>query len=326
MARLCGTLPAFAIGSRSFVSLLVAAGLMLAMVAGISAQDDKPTVSVGSKQFTEQLILGELLALLLEDAGYEVERNLGLAGTNVVHEALVNGEVDTYVEYTGTGLVNILGLEVPAGTPTADAAATPAAGVDAAYEIVSREYPNEFGAVWLDPLGFANTYVLAMTEEQASELGVETISDLIPVAGELTFGGTQEFLEREDGLPGLVETYQGLEFEDEQGFDPGLVYQAVDSGDVDVISAFSTDGRIGVLGLRTLEDDLGFYPPYFAAPVVRQELLDEDPAIAEVLNQLAGRLDEQTMGSLNLRVDEEDEEPEDVARDFLEEQGLIDGS
>jgi len=320
------TLPLFGAPARSLLSLLAAAGLMLGMVAGIAAQD-KPTVTVGSKQFTEQLILGELLAQLLEEADYEVERQIGLASTAVVHEALLSGDVDTYVEYTGTGLITILGEELPTvgGTPSADAAGTPAATnvVDAVYDIVKRGYQEQFEVAWLDPLGFTNTYVLAMTEEQAAELGVTKISDLIPIAGDLTFAGTQEFLTRPDGLAPLLEAYEGLEFEDERGLDEGLLYGAVDEGDVDVISAFSTDGRIGTLGLTLLEDDLNFYPPYFAAPVVRQELLDEDPAVAEVLNQLAGLIDNETMGRLNLEGDEGGEEPEDVARTFLEEQGLV---
>jgi glycine betaine/choline ABC-type transport system substrate-binding protein len=306
--------------------LFAALGLVLGTGTGTAAQDAQTTVAVGSKQFTEQLVLGELLALLLEDAGYTVERQIGLAGTDVVHQALINDEVDTYVEYTGTGLLAILGMDLPSATPTAGAA-TPVAGaetgVDAVYDIVKREYADQLNIAWLDPLGFNNTYTLALTEERAAELGVETISDLIAVSGDLTFGGTQEFLTRPDGLPGLMETYQGLEFADAQGFDPGLVYQAVDSGDVDVISAFATDGRIPALGLVTLEDDLGFFPPYFAAPVVRQELLDEDPAVADVLNSLAGLLDDETMAGLNAQVDVDGEEPEDVARAFLEEQGLI---
>jgi glycine betaine/choline ABC-type transport system substrate-binding protein len=297
-------------------------GLMLGTITGIAAQDTQPTVAVGSKQFTEQLILGELLALLLEDAGYPVERQIGLAGTDVVHQALINDEVDTYVEYTGTGLLAILGMDLPSATPAAGVA-TPVAGVDAVYDIVKREYAEQLNIAWLDPLGFNNTYTLALTEERAAELGVETISDLIAVSGDLTFGATQEFLTRPDGLPGLMETYQGLEFADAQGFDPGLVYQAVDSGDVDVISAFATDGRIPALGLVTLEDDLGFFPPYYAAPVVRQELLDEDPAVGDVLNSMAGLLDDETMAGLNAQVDVDGEEPEDVARTFLEEQGLI---
>jgi glycine betaine/choline ABC-type transport system substrate-binding protein len=323
MSRLRDARLAFMTRVQTALSLVAALGLLLGTVTGIAAQDNKPTVTVGSKQFTEQLILGELLAQLLEDAGYPVERQIGLAGTDIVHQALVNDEVDTYVEYTGTGLLAILNMSLPAGTPTAGAAATPVAGADAVYDIVKDEYAKQFNVAWLDPLGFNNTYTLALTEERAAELGVETISDLIAVSGDLTFGATQEFLTRPDGLPGLMETYQGLQFADAQGFDPGLVYQAVDSGDVDVISAFATDGRIPALGLVTLEDDLGFFPPYYAAPLVRQELLDEDPAVADVLNSLAGSLDDQTMADLNAQVDVEGEEPEDVARAFLEEQGLI---
>jgi len=311
-------------------SLFAALALMFGIVGGAVAQDDMPTVAVGSKQFTEQLILGELLAILLEDAGYTVERQIGLAGTDVVHQALISGEVDTYVEYTGTGLLAILGMDLPAAaTPVAGGDATPVAdagagaGVDAVYDIVKNEYAAQFNLVWLDPLGFNNTYTLALTEERAAELGVETISDLIAISGDLTIGATQEFLTRPDGLPGLMEMYPGLEFADAQGFDPGLVYQAVDSGDVDVISAFATDGRIPALGLVTLEDDMGFFPPYFAAPVVRQELLDEDAAVGDVLNSLAGLLDDETMAALNAQVDVDGEEPEDVARAFLEEQGLI---
>jgi glycine betaine/choline ABC-type transport system substrate-binding protein len=323
MSRLRGRRLTFTTRLQTALSLVAVLGLLLGTVTGIAAQDNKPTVTVGSKQFTEQLILGELLAQLLEDAGYPVERQIGLAGTDIVHQALVNDEVDTYVEYTGTGLLAILNMSLPAGTPTAGAAATPVAGADAVYDIVKDEYAKQFNVAWLDPLGFNNTYTLALTQERAAELGVETISDLIAVSGDLTFGATQEFLTRPDGLPGLMETYQGLQFADAQGFDPGLVYQAVDSGDVDVISAFATDGRIPALGLVTLEDDLGFFPPYYAAPLVRQELLDEDPAVADVLSSLAGLLDDQTMADLNAQVDVEGEEPEDVARAFLEEQGLI---
>ena len=311
---------------RRLLLAITAIALTLGSFAGSMAQDaDKPTVAVGSKDFTEQVLINEMLAILLEDAGYQVERQLNLGGTAIVHEALVTGEIDAYIEYTGTGLLAILNLEIPmaGATPTADAAATPAAGnvVDAVYDTVKREYADQFGLVWLDPLGFNNTYALAMRQEQAEELGVETISDLQAVSGDLVFGGTQEFLTRPDGLPGLTETY-GLEFAEERGMDPGIMYQALDTDQVDVISAFATDGRIPSLGLVTLEDDLGFFPPYFAAPVVRQDLLDEDPALADVMNQLAGRIDDETMAGLNLQVDEGGEEPADVAAAFLEEQGL----
>ena len=331
MRRSHDTLPARGMRGRVVLSVLAALGLLLGMTSGLAAQDDKPTVAIGSKDFTEQVLINEMLAQLLEDAGYQVERKLNLGGTAIVHEALVNGEVDAYIEYTGTGLLAILNLSLEdagtpmAGTPMAGSAATPMAGVDPIYDTVKREYAEQFDLVWLDPLGFNNTYALAMRQEQAAELGVTKISDLIGQANDLAFGGTQEFLTRPDGLPGLTAAYEGLEFGDEQGLDPGLMYQAVDAEDVDVISAFATDGRIPALGLVTLEDDRGFFPPYFAAPVVRQELLDQDPALAEVMNALAGSIDDQTMAELNSQIDMEGVEPEEVARAFLQEQGLIGG-
>jgi len=321
--------------SRRLVLGAAAGGLTLAAAGGRSSPvgaQDKPTVTVGSKAFTEQEIMGQLLALLLEDAGYEVERKLQLGGTLIVHEALLSGDVDAYVEYTGTGLITILGLELPVATPGADAspvadtAASPEAGgmvgTDAVYDIVKTEYQSQFDVVWLDPLGFNNTYTLAVREGTATELGLQTISDLQAHVGDLTFGATQEFLTRPDGLPGLTAVY-GFEFSEAVGMDEGLVYQALDSEEVDIISAFATDGRIPALGLVLLEDDLGFFPPYFAAPVVRQELLDQDPAIADVLNKLAGAIDDKTMADLNFQVDDGGEEAEDVARAFLEERGMI---
>ena len=324
MDRLNGELLACGLHRRSLLSLVIAGGVLSRMGVRVAAAQDKPTVKIGSKDFTEQVLINEMLAQLLENAGYSVERQLNLGGSAIVHQALVNGDIDTYIEYTGTGLLAILNLTLAdAATPTAGAAATPMAGVDPVYETVKREYKDQFNLVWLDPLGFNNTYTLALTQEKAQELGVTKISDLVGKANDLTFGGTQEFLTRPDGLPGLTAAYEGLEFGDAKGFDPGLVYQAVDSGDVDVISAFATDGRIPSLGLVTLEDDLGFFPPYFAAPVVRQDLLDQDAAVADVLNKLAGKIDNQTMAGLNSQIDVDGKEPEDVARTFLQEQGLI---
>lgn len=313
---------------KTFITLLAAMGMMFASFAGassVAAQDDLPTVTVGSKDFTESIVLAEMVALLLEDAGYTVERQLNLGGTAVVHEALISGDINVYVEYTGTGLIAILEMDLPEGAATpASPSATPAgeAGTDEVYQIVKSEYAEQFGVEWLQPWGFNNTYVLAVTQETADEYGLETISDLEGVAGELTFGATQEFLARPDGLPGMQEAY-GIEFGDAVGLDPGLVYSAVDEGEVDIISAFATDGRIPALDLVTLEDDQGFFPPYFAAPVVRDDLLEESPEVADILNQLAGTIDNATMADLNFQVDDGGMEPIDVARGYLEEQGLI---
>lgn len=302
----------------------------LARPTSAIAQDaDKPSVTVASKDFTESIILGEMISLMLEDNGYPVERQMNLGGTVVVHEAMVNGDVDIYVEYTGTALLAILGQELPESAGAADVAspeagASPAAtvGKDPVYDIVAEAYPEQFGLEWLEPWGFNNTYVMAVRGDTAEELGLETISDLEGQSSDLVVGGTQEFLIRPDGLPGLRETY-GLEFSDSLGLDPGLVYSALDQGEVDIISATATDGRIPALGFVPLIDDRGFFPPYFGAPVVRQDLLEESPEVAEILNQLAGTIDDATMADLNFQVDDGGMNHIDVARGYLEENGII---
>lgn len=316
---------------RTVTVLLVAVGLMLASLAGVAAQgEDKPTVGIGSKDFTEQLIVAEMVALLLEDAGYPVERQLNLGGTAVVHQALVSGDIDIYVEYTGTGLLALLGMELPdatrEGDASAGASASPAAttGQDAVYDIVAAEYDEQFNVEWLEPWGFNNTYAIAVSRELAEEHDLQTISDMEAIADDLTLGATQEFLVRPDGLPGFEEHY-GFGFGDSQGLDPGLVYSAIESGNVDVITATATDGRIQALDLVVLEDDQGFFPPYYAAPVVRQDLLESNPEVADILNQLAGQIDDATMTDLNFQVDEGGANPRDVAQAFLEDRGLIGG-
>ena len=312
---------------RGFVLAGTSAAALAALggrAAAFAKDGDTPTITVGSKDFTESIILGEMLALLLEDRGYGVKRQLNLGGTAVVHEAMVNGDVDTYVEYTGTGLLAILGQELPERDAPAAGSATPEAVSLASrvYDIVAAEYPKEFGLAWLEPLGFNNTYALAMRAEQVEELGIATISEMQPHAGDLIFGAPQETMVREDGLPGLEAAYD-LSFKDAVGIDPGLMYSALANGDVDVITAFATDGRIQALDLAVLQDDKGFYPPYYAAPVVRQELLEATPEIEGILNELAGTLDDATMTELNFEADENGTETIEVARDFLTQAGLI---
>ena len=311
---------------RKFIISTAATGAALTTVvpsAAVLAQD-KPTVGVGSKDFTESIILAHICGDLLEDAGYGVDRQINLGGTVVAHEATVNGDIDLYVEYTGTGLLAILGMELPEMDRDAEASASPAAGAgkDPVYDIVAEAYPEQFGLEWLEPWGFNNTYVMAVRRETADELGITTISDLEGHAGDMIVGGTQEFLIRPDGLPGLEELY-GLSFGDALGLDPGLVYSALVEGEVDIVSATATDGRIPALDLVALEDDLGFFPPYYAAPVVRQDLLEEAPEVRDILNQLAGQIDGTRMAELNFQVDDGGAEPSDVARQFLIDEGLI---
>jgi glycine betaine/choline ABC-type transport system substrate-binding protein len=286
--------------------------------SGVMAQDDKPKVTIGSHNYSEQFILAEMLGLILEDAGYPVDYEHNLAGTVILHEGLISGDLDIYVEYLGGGL-NILGVEynnlVEDGTPAEEAQ-------DIVYEHVRNDYLENWDLHWLDPIGVNNTYAIAMRRADAEELGVTKISELEEHAADLHLAGSQEFIVRIDGLPGMEAAY-GFEFGDASGMESGLMYSALDNGDVNVISAFSTDGRIPVLDFVLLEDDKAFFPPYHASPVVRGQLLEEVPEVEELLNQMGGLLDNTTMAELNFRVDDGGEEPRDVARDFLVEKDLI---
>jgi glycine betaine/choline ABC-type transport system substrate-binding protein len=306
---------------RTFVGG-AAAGIAATGIAGPAAlAQDLPELTVGSTNYTEQFILAEMMALLLEDAGYPITVEHNIGGTLVIHEARNAGDIDVHAEYTGSGLT-VLGIDV---NDIKKEDMTPDEVVEEVYNVVKEGYQEEFNAVWLEPIGLNNTYALAMRREHAEELGVTTISDLVEHAGDLAFGGSQEFIVRPDGLPGIQETY-GIEFASADGMESGLMYQALENEDVDVISAFSTDGRIISLDFLLLEDDKGFFPPYYASPVVRGEVLEANPEVADILNQMGGLIDSETMSGLNLRVDEGGEEPRPVAEDFLTEQGLLGGA
>jgi osmoprotectant transport system substrate-binding protein len=294
------------------------------------AQEEGP-VRIGSKDFTEQLILGEMYALLLENAGITTEKRLNLGGTQVAQEALLAGEIDLYPEYTGTGLTVVLGMPIDAvasGTPGAGAAtpADQAVSIDQrVYDIVSEEYLEQFDLVWLDESAFNNTQALAVKRAFAEEKGISTISELAEIAGDLTIVAPSDFVERPDGLQGLQDFYD-LEFGDVLSVAPGIRYQALDEGQAQVVLAFGTDGQVAGLDLVLLKDDKGLWPPYHVAPVVRNETLTANPGIADALNPVAPLLTDQVMSALNWQVDGPEKlEPVDVARTFLEEQGLLGG-
>jgi len=283
--------------------------LVFIMGALPPAATGQETVVVGSKGFTEQVILGNMLGLLLENNGFKVDRKIGLGGTVICHEALVRGDISVYVEYTGTGLTAILKKAVLKDP-------------EEVYQVVRKDYEDKFKLTWLKPWGFNNTYCIVMRKADADRLKVKKISDLKPLAGDLVFGGTIEFLARPDGVPGLVKHYE-LKFKDQKGMDPGLVYKAIAENQVNVISGFATDGRIPAFNLVVLEDDLKFFPPYFAAPVVRMDLLTKAPKVAEVLNRLAGKISDDDMAALNYAVDGKKQDAEVVAKEFLKDRGLI---
>jgi len=303
-------------------------GISGSLWQGVEAQEGP--VRIGSKDFTEQLILGEMYALLLENAGIAIETRLNLGGTQVAQEALLAGEIDLYPEYTGTGLTVVLGMPIDAV-----AQATPVEGMpdDAeadsidqrVYDIVSEEYLEQFDLVWLDESAFNNTQALAVKRAFAEEQGISTISKLAEIAGDLTIVAPSDFVERPDGLQGLQEFY-GMEFGDVLSVAPGIRYQALEEDQAQVVLAFGTDGQVAGLDLVLLEDDMGLWPPYHVAPVVRNETLTANPGIADALNPVAPLLTDQAMAALNWQVDGPEKlEPVDVARAFLEEQGLLGG-
>jgi osmoprotectant transport system permease protein len=262
------------------------------------------TIRIGSKNFTEQLILGELMAQLIEqETDLHVVREFGLGGTMICHGALVGGEIDLYAEYTGTALTTVLGRK---------AVSDP----DTAYQIVTNAYARQFDLQWLKPFGFNNTYAITVRQADAQSWNVKTISDLKPRAAELRAGWTSEFSGRPDGYPGLKKSY-GIAFGSVRDLDTSLMYEAIARNKVDVICAFSTDGRIAAYHLQPLVDDRHFFPPYYAAPVIREEMLKAHPELASVLNLLAGKLTNQAMQRLNSEVDQKKRSPAAVAQEFL---------
>jgi osmoprotectant transport system substrate-binding protein len=282
--------------------------LVVASVVGCGG--DGQTVKVGSKDFTEQFIIGEMYALVLENAGFRVERRLNLGGTPVAHAGLLSGEIDLYPEYTGTGLMTVLKLPTNGDRRQV-------------FDTVARAYEDRFGLVWLDPAPMNNTEALAMTRAGAARYGIRTISDFVSRAGELTLIGPPEFEGREDGLPGLRRVYGDFTLKRYVAVDPGLRYQGLTSGQADAVGAFGTDGEISALDLVVLEDDKGLFPPYQVAPVVRQAALDANPGLREILNTVAPKLTDAVMRRLNYEVSGNRREPTDVAREFLVAEGLL---
>ncbi|WHY84218.1 glycine betaine ABC transporter substrate-binding protein [Neobacillus novalis] len=286
--------------------LLIAAGSL--KVYSIANAEDK--IVIGSKNFSESLILGNMLADLIENkTDIQVERKLNLGGTQVAFSAIKNGDIDLYVEYTGTGLVNILN-QPPESNP------------DKVYDFVQQEFKQKYGIDLLNPLGFNNTYALAVRQDTVDEYNLKTISDLAKVSNQLVFGPTIEFPNRVDGLPGLAKTYH-IEFKDVKAIDGGLRYTALKNHKSDVIDAFSTDGLLEAFQLKVLKDDKNFFPPYYAVPIIKQETLKEHPELKKAINTLSGKLNDEKMRELNYKVDSLKQSPEKVAKEFLEKEGLL---
>jgi osmoprotectant transport system permease protein len=285
--------------------------LALAWVTASAVQHDSAlaqAVVVGSKPFGESYLLGEMFAQTLEAHGITVERRLGLGATEIAFGAIRSGAIDVYPEYTGTGLVAILG----------DSSRVTAAE---AFDRVSREFARRWGARWLPPLGFENTYAIAVRRETAARYRLATLSDLARAAPELTAGLTPDFIGRPDGLPGLQQAY-GIRFRAVRSLVPAVKYQALAAGEVDVIDGYATDGFIARYDLAVLADDRRFFPPYHAAALAGARLAGQRPDAILALTSLSGRLDEATMRRLNRRIEVDGEPVARVAREALRALGL----
>jgi osmoprotectant transport system substrate-binding protein len=276
--------------------------------SGNSAAGKKVVVS--SKNFTEEEIIGEMYALMLEQAGIPVERKLNLGTADIAQAALLKGDISLYPEYTGTGLTVILKQPVMNDD-------------QAVYDKVKQMYKDQFQLTWLDQSPMNDTQALATTHAVADKYGLKTLSDLSTKAKDLRLASIPEFQDRPDGLPGLKKVYGGFDFKKIDIFDIGLKYKALLQGDADVAVAFSTDGAIAGNNLLVLQDDKKLWPPYHIAPVVRDDVLAANPKIKDVLNGLSPKITDDVISALNWEVDGKKRDIPDVAKEFLTKEGLL---
>jgi osmoprotectant transport system substrate-binding protein len=292
----------------SRVALLLFALTALA-TAGCRTQRGE-TIVVGSKNFTEQIVLAELFAQQIEaHSTLHVERRVNLGGTLLCHDALVAGKIDLYPEYTGTALTAVL-KEPPQNDPSA------------VFHRVQDLYRTRFGVEVMAPLGFNNTFAMVVRGDDAAKLHLRTISDIGMIAPKWRAGFGYEFMERADGYAGWVAAY-GLHFSGEPRIlDLGLLYRALADRQVDLVAGNSTDGLIAALGMVALEDDRHYFPPYEAVPLVRRAMLDKDPEVGAALGQLTGKISEEEMRRMNYAVDGEHRDPAEVVREFRKAKNL----
>lgn len=291
-----------------FAVLWVLLIVFLMLVSGCDNRDT--TIKVGSKNFTESLILGEMYALALENEGLNVDRQLNLDGTLAAHEAMENGDIDLYPEYMANALYNILGEE-----PQIESQET--------YEIVSEYYEEEFDLIWLAPTQVNRTLGIVISPEIAKKYSISTLTDLQKNADKINFASFPEFDERKDGLTEMNNVYGDFDFISIKLMDYRDRYDAILNDEVQATVAFGTDGELINSELVLLEDDQFLWPPNLLAPVIRQDTLDKDASIGEILDELSANLDTETMRSLNAEVDINQREYADVAKSFLKEKGLI---
>ena len=298
---------------RKTIAFAIAAIMVLALTAcgggssddGGASEDGEKVIVVGSKDFTENEIIAEVYALALEDAGFKVERKMNIAGS-VVHTSITSAEIDLYPEYTGTGLISILGM----GAMTDQ---------DEVYNTVKDAYNEQFNITWLDYAQANDGQGIFISKKASDEYGITTISDLQANADKLRFCSQGEFDEREDGIPGLEKVYGPFDWKSSKVYDNGLKYEVVDNDEADASPAYTTEGQLSQTDkFVLLEDDKQVWPPYNLAPVVRDNILEANPDIADILNNISAQIDTATITALNAKVDVDKEEYEDVAAEFYD--------
>jgi osmoprotectant transport system substrate-binding protein len=296
------------------VSILTVAAVLLA--APLAAMAQEKSMTVGSKEFTEQRILGNIMIVLLEANGFETTDKTGLGGTLVARKALENEQIDVYMEYTGTALLTFLDYEEPITDPRE------------CYETVKKEDLKENGLVWLPYMSFNNTYCLMMRQDRAKELGIQTLSELAAHIqenpDEIDFALNAEFYARPDGYRPLQKAYD-FKFgrKNIKKMNSGLIYKALQDKQVDVGLGFATDGRIRGFNLVVLEDDQNYFPVYNPAPVVHKATAEKYPELSEIFQKLGEKLDTAAMTNLNYQVDIEHKNVREAATEFLKNAGLI---
>ncbi len=279
--------------------------------SGVVACTKERPITVGSKNFTEQVILGEIVAQHLEHRlGRHVDRKLNLGGTMLAHQALVGGEIDLYPEYTGTALMTIMKLP-PAHDPAA------------AMALVRAEYQARFGVEWMDSLGFNNTFAMVIRGEDARKSKIATLSDAAEYSPGWDLGVGYEFQQRSDGLAGLLKTYNLPILGSPKTMDLGLLYKALEQQQVNMVAGNATDGQLSVLDVLVLRDDKRYFPPYDCALAVRRESLEANPPLRQALTELAGLFTDLTMRKLNYQVDGAHRPVREVAEQFLRDAGLL---
>lgn len=286
------------------LALVVVVAVTAFTACGSKKESNKGTIKVGSKNFTENLILAEVYSLALEDAGYEVDRVFNVA-SSAIHTAIVKGDVELYPEYTGTGLLSVLKLPIETDPQKA-------------YDIVKEQYKKKYNIDWLDYADVNDSQGIVITTKVAKKYNIKTLTDLQKHASELRFASQGEFDEREDGLPAMNKTYGEFKWKSTNVYDTGLLYEILSQDKADVAPAYTTAGQLTQKEFTVLEDDKHIWPPYNIAPIVKSEVLEKNPDIADVLNKVSKKLDNKTIIELNAKVDIDKEEYEEVASDYYD--------